>query len=127
MPKQIIITADDRETLLDELHQWIHLLGGDVAPDAKKPAATRRSPATKPKPTAAPEAPEAPEVTVDALRAAVQTAIDAHGEFVVKALFKRHKAKKFSDFKPRQFAAVLAEMEALGGDAEDSDEISFDD
>lgn len=114
--KQIIITADSQDNLITELESWLEMLGSRKAERAAAPKATRTRKAAEPKV-------EEPAVSADELRGAIQNAIKTHGEAPVKEVFTKHKAKKFSDIKPAQFEAVLADitlLDELAGDGSDS-------
>ena len=120
--KQIIITADSQDTLITELESWLDYLGAprkaDAAPTAPKATRTRKAAESKIE-----TAPPTTAVSVDELRGAIQNAIKAHGEPPVKEVFTKHKAKKFSDIKPAQFEAVLADitlLDELAGGGSDS-------
>lgn len=123
MTKQITISGDSKADLLEEALSVVEMLSGAPAPASEeteseappKRGATKKRSSKKVSKKAGP--------TKDQLRDAVQEAIDTHGEDPVKEVFKKHKAKKFSDFKDSQFAAVLADLKVLEDlAAEDEDE-----
>jgi hypothetical protein len=119
--KQIVISGKTNADLVLALQAWIdvlalaHMAEGsppqvqDQVPEPE-PAAKAKKPTRKVK---KPAPPAEPEVTRDDLREAVQSAIDTYGEAPVKEVFVKHKAKKFSDFKVTQFAAVIADLDTL--------------
>jgi chromatin segregation and condensation protein Rec8/ScpA/Scc1 (kleisin family) len=86
---------------------------------ARKPAAEAPAPTPEPAPEPTPEpatepAPEAkPEPTLNDLRAAAQKALDAGKLDGVVAINKKYGLKRISDAAGDQYAAILAELEAL--------------
>lgn len=120
MPKQIIISGDSKAELIAEALEVIEMLSNAPASVAAVEGVVDEPPAPeKPK---ARRAPKKKGPTKDQLRDAVQAAIDTHGEAPVKEVFKKHDAKKFSDFKPSQFAAVIKDLGVLDELADEEDE-----
>lgn len=126
---RMTVSGTTREELLDALASAVAMLSGaDDAPEAKQPDTPKKAKApakASGRRKSAASADDGP--TRDEVRDAIQTSIDTHGEAPMKEVFKKHKAKKFSDIKDSQLAAVLADIKQIDELAgEDGDDDGFD-